>query len=149
MINFVEISLSVDFLITWIQTIYMFTARTKQGHPHIVVYGTHLNKHAEVQSPSCPRHRINFITWIFCILRISIYKTLVRSRSDIMIRQLNKYFAGTPVREWLILDPLLRGNVEDERDPGIERLRQITMDIASKQTLLPHFKCVQLTSEWK
>ena len=48
-----------------------------------------------------------------------------------MIKQLDKYFTGSALREWLTLDPLLRGNVENERDLGLERLRQTLMDIAS------------------
>lgn len=60
------------------------------------------------------------------------FQTFVRSRSDIVIKQMDKYFSGGPVRQWLILDPLLRGNVENERDLGLERLRQTIMDIASK-----------------
>lgn len=60
------------------------------------------------------------------------FQTFVRSRSDIVIKQLDKYFSGGPVRQWLVLDPLLRGNVENERDLGLERLRQTIMDIASK-----------------
>ncbi|XP_061185423.1 uncharacterized protein LOC133193475 [Saccostrea echinata] len=95
----------LDFIIRWIEMIYMFTSRTKQGHPYIVVFGKHCNQQKE---------------------------TMHQSRSDIMIRQLDKYFSGTPVRNWLILDSLLRGDVGDERDTGLERLRQTIMDISNK-----------------
>uniref|UniRef100_K1PES2 Heat shock 70 kDa protein 12B n=1 Tax=Magallana gigas TaxID=29159 RepID=K1PES2_MAGGI len=95
----------LDFLTTWVKMIFTFTKTTDRGHPHIVLFGTHHQEQKE---------------------------TFVRSRSDIVIKQLDKYFSGSPVRQWLVLDPLLRGNVENERDLGLERLRQTIMDIANK-----------------